>query len=73
MRSFVLLSALVASASFAGAGAAGANHPCKADRARLCPNVAKGQPMHDCMKAHAAELSPVCQQARADHQGHKKP
>ena len=67
MRSLVLLAALAASAAFAGAGA---NHPCKADRARLCPNVAKGQALHDCMKAHAAELSPVCQQARAEHKKH---
>jgi hypothetical protein len=67
MRSLVLICALAASASFAGAGA---NHPCKADRARLCPNLAKGPALHACMKAHAAELSPVCQQSRAEHQKH---
>lgn len=69
MRQLALVCALVASSSFAGVGG---NHPCKADRARFCPNVAKGAAMHECMKTHAAELSPVCQQARAEHAGQKK-
>ncbi len=66
MRLISLL-ALVATASLAQ------EHPCKADRARLCPNVAKGPAMKQCMKAHAAEVSEVCRQAVATHHGKRAP
>lgn len=66
MRTISLLLALVATSTLAQEG------PCKADRERLCPNLAKGPARRECMKAHLAELSATCKQAVAEHRAAKK-
>ncbi len=64
MRLFALMTALVASTTFAQGA-------CRADREQLCPNLAKGPETRACMKAHLAQLSPTCRQAIRDHAGRK--
>lgn len=41
--------------------------PCRADVERLCPGITPGGGnYHACLKEHAAELSPACQQQIAE-------
>src|SRR5262245_40869069 len=38
----------------------GADKPCMADAARLCPGIEPGLKQIDCLKAHKEEVSPAC-------------
>ena len=63
----VLITAVASMALLASAAAAqngpSVRQACMADRARLCPGIAPGPAMKQCMKSHKADISPGCHSA----------
>ena len=65
VKTVIMLMVPLAAALGVSAGparAAGASGPCRQDVQKFCPDAKRGPALRDCLKQHASELSPACQE-----------